>query len=67
MTVWYRVRTGEEYGRIAGRREWAIVVVVFGIMVVIADGTEGGTLGGKRSERSSMKLPAFTLEGVLGR
>lgn len=51
----------------AGRREWAIVVVVFGIMVVIADGTEGGTLGGKRSERSSMKLPAFTLEGVLGR
>lgn len=60
------VRTGDEYGRIAGRRECAIVVVVFGIMVVMADGTEG-VLGGERSDRSSMKLPASTLEGVRGR
>ena len=61
------VRTGDEYGRIAGRRECAIVVVVFGIMVVMADGTEGGVLGGERSDRSSMKLPASILEGVRGR
>ena len=67
MMVWYIVKTGDEYGRIAGRRECAIVDVVFGIMVVTADGTDGGVLGGERRERSSMKFPASTLEGVRGR
>lgn len=52
------MNTGDEYGRIAGRRECAIVDVVFGTIVVIADGTDGGVLGGERRDRSSMKLPA---------
>jgi len=61
------VSTGEEYGNIAGRREWAIVVVVLDTMVVMRVGTDEGVLGGERSDRSSIKLPASRFEGVRGR
>lgn len=43
------------------------MVVVFGITVVMADGMDGGSLGGERSVRSSMKFPASRFAGVRGR
>src|SRR2546421_1759193 len=57
---------GDWYGKIAGRREWARVLLELGSITPSA-GADIVELGRDSKERSSMKFPAARLFGVRGR